>query len=168
VVTATPLFGTATSVTFTLASLASSAVDAGRQSDAIDLATIDSIDVWLGGKITVGTTPTINTRIEVWVFPSYDGTTYAGGAFGAADAAVTPPSTSFPAGFKSQGRLAAIFPVLATTTGVVFQWGVALSELFNALPPKCVVFVTHNTGVALNATGTNHELRYRALNYESA
>lgn len=165
--TATPVWGTATAVTMTLASLASSAVDAGQQSDAIDLATIDSIDVWLGGKITLGTTPTVNTKIEVWVFPSYDGTTYAGGAFGATNAAVTPPSTSFPTGFKTQGRLAAVFPVLATTTGVVFQWGVALSELFPSLPPKCVVFVTHNTGAAFNSTAGNHEVKYRALNYES-
>src|SRR5215207_4864423 len=102
--TATPLYGTAAAVTITLASLASSAVDVGVQSAAIDCATLDVVDLWVGGKITLGTTPTANTRVEVWFMPSYDGTTYAGGAFGDSAAAITYPSATFPSGAKNQGR----------------------------------------------------------------
>src|SRR5215211_6505088 len=101
--TATPVYGTATAVTITLASLATSAVDAGRESAAIDVNTLDVIDLWVGGKITVGTTPTANTKIEVWFAPSYDGTSFAGGATGS-DAALTP------VGAKEVMRLAAILP----------------------------------------------------------
>jgi hypothetical protein len=161
VTTASPTYGTATTVTFTLASLATSAVDVGRESNTIDVTTIDTIDVWVGGKITVGTTPTANTKIEIWFAPSYDGTTYAGSATGA-DAGLTPSA-------KELMVLAQVIPVKAATSNVTFPWGVSAAAVFGgALPPKFSVFVTHNTAVNLNSTGGNHELKYRALNYESA
>jgi hypothetical protein len=167
--TASPLFGTAASVTITLASLASSTADVGRQSDAIDVTTLDCVDLWVGGKITLGTTPTANTRVEVWFMPSYDGTTYAGGAFGATDAAITYPSTTFPSGAKVLGRLAASLPCVVNTTGQILTWAVSAAEVFGGtLPPKFVVFITQSTGSAFNATAGNHELRYRAVNFESA
>src|SRR4051812_18905852 len=158
--TATPAYGTATAVTINLASLASSTADVGVQSDAIDVSTIDDIDMWVGGKITAGTSPTANTRIEVWFMPSYDGTNYAGGAFGATAAPITYPSTTFPTGNKVLGKLAVAIPCLATTTGQVFKWSVLASEVFGgALPPKFVVFITHNLVAALNSTAGNHELK---------
>lgn len=159
--TASPVYAAAATVTFTLASLATSAADVGRESNAIDVTTVDTIDMWVGGKITVGTTPTANTKIEIWFAPSYDGTTYVGGATGA-DAALTPSA-------KELMVLAQVIPVKAATSNVTFQWGVSAAAVFGgALPPKFNVFVTHNTAVNLNATGSNHELKYRALNYESA
>lgn len=168
-VSATPAYGTGTAVTINLASLASSAVDVGVQSDAINVSTLDVLDMWVGGKITCGTTPTANTRIEVWFMASYDGTSYVGGAFGDTAAAVTFPSTTFPTGGKGQGRLATPIPCLIGTTGQIFRWGVLASEVFGgSLPPKFVVFVTHNLGSALNATAGNHELRYITAGVESA
>jgi hypothetical protein len=168
-VTATPVYGTGTAVTINLASLASSAVDVGVQSDAINMSTLNVLDMWIGGKITAGTTPTANTRIEVWFMPAYDGTSYVGGAFGDTAAAVTFPSTTFPAGGKAQGRLAASIPCLAATTGQIFRWGVLASEIFGGMPPpKFVVFMTHNLVAALNATAGNHELRYITAGVASA
>jgi len=162
-VTATPSFGTATAVTVTLASLASSTADppVGRESNVIDMTSIDAIDVWVGGKVTVGTTPTAGKYIQVWFAPSYDGTTYAGSATGS-DAGLTPTNVELM-------RLAATIVTKATTSNVTFNWGVCASEVFGpSLPPKFNVFFTHNTGVNLNSTGGNHELKYRAVNYESA
>lgn len=162
--TASPTYGTATAVTFTLASLVSSTADppVGRESATIDVAaTLDCVDVWVGGKITVGTTPTANTRILVYFAPSYDGTSYAGNATGG-DAGLTPSAVETMA-------QAAVIPVKAATSNVTFTWGVSAASVFGgSLPPKFNVFVTHNTVAALNATTGNHELKYRALNYESA
>jgi hypothetical protein len=36
------------------------------------------------------------------------------------------------------------------------------------MPRKWSVFVVHNTGVALNATGANHEVKHTPVKYESA
>src|SRR4051812_38393570 len=103
--TASPAFGSATTVTCTLASLASSAADppVGRESAAVDITSVDCIDMWVGGKITVGTTPTANTRILVFIAPSHDGTLYAGNATGA-DAGLTPSAVE-------SMVLAAVIPV---------------------------------------------------------
>lgn len=162
-VTATPVYGTATAVTITLASLASSTADppVGRESAVIDCATIDSDDIVVGGKITVGTTPTASTRIQVWFAPSYDGTSYAGGAAGAGDAGLTPTNVE-------NMYLAAQSITKSTTSNVAFTWAASVMAVLGFLPSKLVVFVTHNTGVALNATAGNHELKYRGMNYESA
>lgn len=159
--TATPTYGTATSITLTLTSLASSTADppVGRESAVVDVTTIDCIDMWVGGKITTGTTPTANTRILVFIAPSYDGTSYAGNAAGAGDAGLTPSVVETMA-------LAAVIPVKAAVATTTFNWGVSLLSLLGGLPPKFVVFVTHNSVAALHTSG--HELKYRALNYESA
>jgi hypothetical protein len=161
-VTATPNYAAATTVTMTLASLASSTADAGRQSAAIDNTAVDAMDFALGGKVTTGTSPTTGKQIEVWLAGSYDGTSFDGG-LGAADAAVTPTGSKFLL------KLAAIIPT-TTTSNVTYTWSVAsVAAIFGgAIPPKFAVFITHNTGVALNATAGNHELKYSALKYESA
>ena len=71
----------ASALTITLASLASSTT-AGRESTAVDLTALSPIpsDVQINYQITVGTTPTANTFIGVYVYVSIDGTTYSGAA----------------------------------------------------------------------------------------
>ena len=59
---------------------------AGRQSTVIDVSAYEDVEV--AGKITVGTTPTANTRIEVWVVGSVDGTIWPD-SLGTSDAAKT-------------------------------------------------------------------------------
>jgi hypothetical protein len=161
--TSSPAFaGSATTITITLASLANSTADppVGRESTAIDLATIDGIDVLIGGKITVGTTPTANTSIRVYFAPSHDGTLYAGTAAGTGDAGLTPSAVELM-------RLAAVIPVKSATSNVVFNWEASVLEVCGHIPAKLVVFVTNGSGVALNATAGNHTMSYRAVNYES-
>jgi hypothetical protein len=152
--------GTPTAVTMTLASLASSGVDAGRQSDAIDCSSMTDMEI--GGKVTLGTTPTAFTRVEVWLSGSYDGTSFSGG-LGATDAAVTP------IGSKTMLKLVAVLPVLVATSNVTYTWNVgSVAGVFGgALPSEVAVFITHSTVAALNATAGNHEVKYRAINYVS-
>lgn len=148
-------YASSAAVTITLASLASSAssTSAGRASAEIDNTTNLYEDYWLSGKITVGTTPTANTRIEVWVIPIKADAVYHD-VFGGTDVAETPTSRVM---LEAYGKLHATMDVDATTSdrGYEFSGSVA-ATCQGYLPPKFQVFVTHNTAVALNATGGNH------------
>jgi hypothetical protein len=159
--TATPAYGSAAALTITLASLAFSAT-AGRESTAIDNATTDdAIDAELGGKITTGTSPTANNVIEVWVYGSYDGTTYTGSATGS-DAALTPTS-------KSLLKLGQIIQVTGTSNVTyAFHLGSVAALFGGIMPTKWGVWVLNNSGANLHATGGNHEIKYRTIKYESA
>lgn len=163
-VTATPAYQTVVTGTFTLASLAtSSTLLVGRECTAFDNAGTDlAIDSLVGGKITTGTSPTAAKQIEIWCAGSYDGTTYAGSATGS-DAGLT-----FVAETKTLLKLITIIPT-NSTSNTAYAWGpFSIAQLFGGtMPRKWNIFVTHNTGVALNATGGNHELKYTPVKYQS-
>jgi len=160
--TATPTYGTPAALTMTLASLSSDTnLVAGRESTAIDNSTVDAIDAIVGGKVTTGTSPTANRQIEVWVYGSYDGTSYSGGATGS-DANLTPQA-------KSLMRLLTVIPT-SSTSDQTYTWGpFSVAQAFGgAMPLEWGVYVVHNTGVNLNSTGGNHEVKYTSVKYESA
>jgi hypothetical protein len=162
--TATPANQAVTTHTISLASgpLASDAsLVAGREGTAIDNGTEDAIDAVLGGFITTGTSPTASKQIEVWVCGSYDGTSYAGGATGS-DANLTPQA-------KSLLKLGQVIPTTATSNQkYTFCIGSVAALFGGVMPRKWSVFVVHNTGVVLNATGANHEVKHTPVKYESA
>jgi hypothetical protein len=161
--TATPANQAAVTHTITLAALASDTnLVAGREGTAIDNnATDDAIDSMVGGKITTGTSPTASRQIEVWLAGSYDGTTFSGGATGA-DANLTPSE-------KTLLKLLTIIPTV-NTSNKTYQWGpFSVAQAFGGtMPRKWSVYIVHNTGVALNATGGNHEVKHTPVKYESA
>lgn len=141
-------------LTITLNSLASSAsLLTGRQSTAVDNTTNKYLDYHLSGQFKVGTTPTSGTYIYVYVVSMIDDTTWptASTGFGATDAAAT-LATAGQGG--SYLKLAAAISVDSATTGVVYGFGkVSVAQLFGGVcPPKFVVFVTQNTGAALDGT----------------
>lgn len=153
--TVTPTPGSPVTLTITLASLATDAtLIAGRQSTVVDHTGALIADALVGGKVTTGTTPTTAKVIEIWAFGTYDGTTYTAGA-GAADANFSPT------GEKTLMRLLASIDTDATSNHT-YEWGpVSLADIFGGfLPLKWGVFVVHNTGVNLNSTGSNHEIKY--------
>lgn len=162
--TASPANQTGTAHTITLASLASdAALVAGRAGTAIDNGASgeDAMDAMLGGFITTGTSPVANKQIEIWVSGSYDSTTFAGDATGS-DAALTPSA-------KSLMRLAQVIPTDATSNKKYSFCAGSIAALFGgAMPPKYAVYVVHNTGVALNATSGNHQIKHTPIKYESA
>lgn len=160
--TATPANQTVVTHTCTLASLASDTnLVAGREGTAIDNnATDDAIDAVLGGKITTGTSPTASRQIEVWVYGSHDGTLYSGNATGT-DANLTPSA-------KGLMRLAQVIPTDATSNKTYNFCVGSVAALFGGvMPRKWGVYIVHNTGVALHATGTNHEIKHTPVKYES-
>lgn len=157
-------------VTISLASLATSSILlAGRESDYIDNASNLDIDHLLGGKIRVGTSPTANTRIEVWVVAPYKnaaGTWTWPDVFDGTDSAETITSAGVKAGFC---KLAAYLTVDATTSDRDYFFGpVSVAALFGGvLPERYGIFVTHNTAQNLNSTGGNHEIHYQRVQMQT-
>lgn len=162
--TATPLYGSPTALTITLAGLATSAtLLVGRESTAVDNKDVDdAVDALVGGKVTVGTTPTGATQIQIWAYGSYDDTEYTGSASGS-DAALTPPS-------KETLKLLQVIPHSGSVSNIVYKWGpTSVANAFGgAMPVQWGIWITHNTGVNLNATGANQEVVYIPVKYESA
>lgn len=150
-------YGLSSAITITLAGLASSAgLTAGRASTVVDNATDKYLDFLVGGKITTGTSPTTAKSILVYVYGSVDDTpTYPDGITGS-DAAKTMTS----ADVRNAGLvLAASVTTDNTSDRTYWVRPFSVANCFGgSLPKKWGVFVVHDTGVNLNATGSNHEL----------
>lgn len=161
--TATPLYSSVGTLTWTLTGLVSDTnLIAGRQSTAVDQKdTDDAIDTLVGGKTTTGTGPTASRQIEEWLAGSYDDSTFSAGA-GASDANFSPT------GEKTLMKLLTIIPTDGTTDHV-YEWGpFSVCEAFGNMPVQWAAYQVHNTGVNLNATASNHEGQYFPIKYESA
>jgi hypothetical protein len=159
--TSTPNYAAASTLTATIASLSSDTnLVAGRASAAVDNTTADAIDALVGGKVTTGTSPTADRQIEIWAYGSYDGTSYSGGATGS-DANLTPQA-------KSLLKLLVVIPT-TSTSNQLYTWGpVSIAQAFGGIvPPKWGIYIVHNTGVALNSTSGNHEIKYTPVKFES-
>lgn len=160
-------YAASTTVACGLASLASSADwTAGRESNSVSNTTNLYLDYLLSGRVTVGTTPTTSTEIRVYVVARRDDSNWPD-VFDGTDSAETVTSAGVRDGFA---KLAAIMRVDSTTSNRAYDFGpVSVAALFGgALPAEWVVFVTHNTGVALNSTAGNHEINIKGVFATSA
>ena len=158
-------------ITITLASLATSATFiVGRESTVITNVTNQYIDYIVSGQITVGTTPTVNTELRVYVYAPLkvvSGTfTYplaTTTALTAADAGAT-----FEANQLAQLRFAAAATVIATSDRAYSFAPFSIAQLFGGVVPlKWGLFVAHNTAVNLNSTGGNHWFHWTGVKYTS-
>lgn len=145
-------------LTITLASLATdTALLTGRQSTAIVNSTNKYLDILVGGKISTGTSPTASKQIEVIAYGSVeDSPTFCDTVTGT-DGGITITTTGI--------KLSAFFPICTipttNTSNVAYWFGpFSLAKLFGSMPKRWGVFVTHNTGVNLHATGGNHAIYY--------
>lgn len=136
-----------------LDSLASStSLVAGFESNVIT----NSVDTHLlSGRIkTNNTAPTAGGTIEVWVIPTWDvgGTaTYPDVFDGTASAeTVAYRNVLFQSGYR-----AAQIVVDATANRVYEFANVNIAQLCGEMPKSYVVFITQNTGQALNVTASN-------------
>jgi hypothetical protein len=154
-------YGTASDLTITLASMASDTnLLTGRESATIDNTTALVLDYLVSGKITAGTSPTAARSIEVWAVGSWDGTNWPD-VFDGTESAETITSADIKA---SVCRFVAAMAT-ANTSDRSYHFGpVSLAAAFQGpLPPKVVLFITHSTGVALNATAGNHQIRLQPV-----
>jgi hypothetical protein len=150
-------YGSKTTITAAVASLASDTnLLAGIESSIIDNTTDGFEDIILSGKSTTGTSPTASRQIEVWAV-AWDGSGWPDVFDG-----TTSSETITSSDIKSIiCRSVATMPTNNTSDRTYHYTGVSAKQVFGGvLPSKFVLFVVHNTGVALNATAGNHEFSY--------
>lgn len=148
--------GTRTAITMNLAGLASSATwVAGRESTQIDNTTNKYLDAQVFGTISVGTTPTANTQIFVYVWGSdVSLATTAIDVLVGTDANRTLTNT----GVLGTLRQLATINVLAATSDIAYP--VVCRSVVAVLggivlPRFWGLYAAHNTGVALRNTSVN-------------
>lgn len=144
--------GDSTELTVTLASLADGSA---RQSDMIDN-TDNAQLIRVYYQVTTGTSPTDNRSIEFYLLTG-DAPGASGGSnirtdnAGASDAGIT----------LSQAKVIDVVQTDATS-----DKDYRGSFLIRNPGPEWGIAVKNNTGVALNATGSNFEMRYVTENQE--
>lgn len=157
-------------LTISPASLASSStLVEGRASTVVDNSSNLDLDHLLQGYVTLGTSPSADTVVEFWLYAAASiasGTpAYPDGITGS-DAAQTMTSRNLLA-----NSLVLAHTGLAdnVTDRQVWMPKKSVAALFGGvLPVKWGLFVVHNTGVALNATGGNHVLHYERVQQQTA
>lgn len=168
--TLTPNYTSKATVTISLASLASSSSFlAGQESNQIDNTSNKYDDAFLEGFITTGTTPTANTQIIVYVWGAGESlATTAKDVLDGTDSAETITSAGVGMGFLK--RINAI-NVDSATSNRRYDFGassVCAALGVPVLPQFWGVFVAHNTGVALNSTAGNHDIKFSGIKYDIA
>lgn len=159
-------YGSSTAVTISPASVATSSTwIAGTESTAIDNTSNLFLDYLLAGYITVGTSPTASTEIRIYVYGSQNDTPLYPDVLDGTSSAETFTSAAIRDGSL---KLAAVMAVDATTSDRAYYFApVSVASLFGGTLPKYWgVFLTHNTGVNLNATAGNHVISYTGV-YET-
>lgn len=152
-------------LTCTLASLAtSSTLVVGREATAVTNVSNLFVDVEVTGQITTGTSPTVSTFIEVWLYAAIKQVastpTYPSPVTGS-DAAIT-----FVAETKNRMILADSIVVNATSNTAYAIRPFSVAQLCGGIMPiKWGLVVIHSTGVNLNATAGNHWLHYQGIKY---
>ena len=153
-------YASSTTLTAALASLGSDTnLLQGLETSVIDNRTLGYDDYLISGKFTTGTSPTAARQNEVWAI-AWDGNAWPD-VFDGTSSAETITSSDIKSAIC---KAVAIMPTNNTSDRTYHFTGVSLKEVFRGtLPSQCVLFVTHNTGVALNATAGNHELRIQGV-----
>jgi hypothetical protein len=167
--TATINYSSNTTITCSVASTASnSTFVAGRESNEIDNTTNKYMDALVQGKVTVGTTPTANTQIGIYVWGADTSlATTAIDVLDGTDSAETLTNTGV---LYSALKLGAAITVTAATSDVGYNFApFSVAALFGGVMPKFWgLYVAHNTGVNLNATGGNHAFSFNGIKYDVA
>jgi hypothetical protein len=150
-------YGSKTTITAAVASLASDTnLLAGIESSIVDNSTDGFSDILISGKVTAGTSPTASRQIEVWAV-AWDGANWPD-VFDGTTSGETITSSDIK---NAICKAVAIMSTSATSDRAYHFTGASLRQAFGGeLPSKMVLFVVHNTGVALNATAGNHEVSY--------
>ncbi len=146
-------YGSPTSLTCTLASLASSTAGVGRQTTLVDNSSNKFQRVHIYFKVTTGTSPTANKSIQFYLlkFDAGSSATLATDAAGATDAGLTVVTAD---------------QVYAVPTSNGSNTAYVGTFVVDNPGPGWALCIVHDTAVALHATGGNHSLEYVGDNPE--
>lgn len=161
-----------TTITMNLANIATSSTwIAGRQSTEIDNTTNKYVDCLVEGSVSVGTTPTANTVINVFVWGADTApSTTAIDVITGTDSTLSPGITNTGV-LYSMFRLGAAINVLVNTSDIAYPIApFSIAQLFGGVMPKYWgLFVSHNTGVNLRNTSVNtNSFSYVGIKYDVA
>lgn len=143
-------YGTPTALTISLGSLANLG---GRQSTIVDNTALRYQDLLLFVKITTANTPSANTIVEIYLIRTDGASGHYDDGAGTSDAALTPLNAQLVGALRSSA---------APGTGETLRG----SFLVHRPGPEWGVVVFNRTGQTLDATGSNHAVRYLGLNPE--
>lgn len=152
-----------TNLTITLAALASDTnLLAGRESTAINNTSNLYEDYYVSGVITAGTSPTASRLIEVWAYAAIASVTPTyGDVFDGTDSNETITSGDIKFAYL---RLVASINTSNTSDRAYPFAPQSVAALFGGVCPAYFgIFVVHNTGVNLNATGGNHVITVKPV-----
>jgi hypothetical protein len=153
-------------ITISPASLATSTTrTAGTESDVIDNTTNLYVDALVAGKITTGTSPTAGRQIDIWVYSILNDTPVYPDVLDGTSSAETITSENV----RNAG-MALMESILVDSTSdrTYYLKPKSVAALFGGvMPKKWGIFVAHDTGVNLNATGSNHQFDYTGVHYQS-
>lgn len=136
--------------TITLASLGNSTAGVGRQATMIDNTSNLYTSAIVSANIKMGTTPTANALVYVYLIRSNnDSTAIIDDGAGASDAGLT----------IINAQILGILKNPDATTGNVLKDNFDTKPL-GSLGPKWTVAVVNSSGVALDSTGGNHVMSY--------
>lgn len=163
----TPLYSANTAITMDLAGLASSTtLLSGRESNQIDNTSNKYMDCFVSGTISVGTTPTANKTITIYVWGA--DTSLATTPIDVLDG-VDSAETLTNAGILSALRWGSTISVPVATSDVaypVLPFSVA-SKFGGAMPKFWGLYVAHDTVAALRNTSVNtNSLEFVGVKYD--
>lgn len=167
--TVTPNYSSNTTITMDLANLAtSSTFIAGRESSEIDNTSNKYMDAIVRGSVSVGTTPTANTVIAIYVWGANTslGTT-AIDVLDGTDSAESLTNT----GVLNTLKLGAAVGVIATTSDIAYPvLPFSVARLFGGVLPKFWgLYVAHSTGANMRNTAVNtNSFEYVGVKYDVA
>lgn len=167
--TSTINYSANTTITMDLANLGSSTTFvAGRESSQIDNTTNKYVDAIVSGTVSVGTTPTANKTIAIYVWGSDTSlATTAIDVLDGTDSAETLTNT----GVLNALRFGAAVAVPAATSDVqypVLPFSVA-ARFGGVMPKFWGLFVAHDTGVNLRNTAVNtNSFEFVGIKYDVA
>jgi hypothetical protein len=167
--TATVSYSSNTAITMDLANLGSSTTFvAGRESSQIDNTTNKYIDCIVSGSVSVGTNPTVNRVINVYVWGADTSlATAAIDVLDGTDSAETLTNT----GVLASLRYGAGVSVTAATSDVAYPvLPFSVAALFGGVMPKFWgLFVAHDTVAALRNTAVNtNSFEFVGVKYDIA
>ena len=158
-------------ITLTAAALATSAtMIAGRQSTIVTNVTNKFLDAIVTGQLTTGTTPTAAKTLAVYVFVplSVTASAFVYPKAGTTLLGETDAAATFDAEQRSGGLIFAASSANNATSDRPYSFSFSVAEVVGYMPLKWGIFVTHDTGVALNATAGNHFFHMVGIKAESA
>ena len=129
----------------------------------IDNRTQQAEDIIVNILTTTGTNPVAGSRIEIWAIAANASGNYPD-VFDGTTSSETISSTTM----KSNICQSVVsFATTSTSNQAYGRYGISLRQVFGGVVPnRCVLFITHNTGVALNATAANHAMTYQYVTAE--